>query len=340
MSLEWRLLRDGITDAHHHFAVEEALVRLVDEGHSPPTLRLRQVRRAVFVGVYQDTWSEVDVDYCRQHGIKIVRRLNGGGAVYHDLGSFCTSAFFPRTVFPHSDEELYRLFAEPVIRTCADYGVAARFAGRNDVLVGQRKIHGAAQIAWYSAFVQSGTFLVNMDFAAMERALTPPALKFADKPARSIQERVTSLAREVGRELDVAEVQARLVDHLAQLLGIEFAPDELTAQERALADELLAVKYSSDEWNLGARQSAGVTVSTRTPGGMVLLSADVDGGAIRAARIRGDLLLSDGTALERLERDLAGCRLTDAPAVVRAAPLPADLQEALVALLAEVADNA
>lgn len=209
----WRLLRDGITDAHHHFAVEEALVRLVDEGLSPPTLRLRQVRRAVFVGVFQDTWSEVDVDYCRQHDIEIVRRPNAGGAVYHDLGSFCYSAFFPRTTFSQSEEELYRLFAGPIIRTCADYGVTAHFHGANDVLIGERKVYGSAQLAWYGTLVQSGTFLINMDFDTLGRALTPPALKFADKAARSVKERVTSLAREVGRELDVDEVMAHFATH-------------------------------------------------------------------------------------------------------------------------------
>ena len=349
---EWRLLRDGITDAHHHFAVEEALVRLVDEGLSPPTLRLRQVRRAVFVGVFQDTWAEVDVDYCRQHGIKIVRRLNAGGAVYHDLGSFCYSAFFPRAAFPQSEEELYRLFAGPVIGTCADYGIVARFHGRNDVLVGERKIYGSAQIAWYDTFVQSGTFLVHVDFDVMERALTPPALKFAGKSARSVKERVTSLARELGGELDTDEVMQRFAAHFGRVLGTHLVPGDLTPEEQALAAELLAVKYGTDEWNLGTQQACEVTVSTRAKGGTLSLSADVDDGAIRQVRIRGDLLVSDRTVLEQLEQALVGCSLRQAQgrllrqaqgrlpegtqAVVRAARLPPDVQEALVRLLLEV----
>jgi len=333
---EWRLLRDGITDAHHHFAVEEALVRLVDEGLSPPTLRLRQVRRAVFVGVFQDTWAEVDVDFCREHGIKIVRRLNAGGAVYHDLGSFCYSAFFPRVTFPQSEEELYRLFAGPVIRTCADYGVVAHFHGRNDVLVGERKIYGSAQIAWYDTFVQSGTFLVHMDFDVMERVLTPPALKFADKAARSVKERVTSLAREVGQELDMDEVMQRFAANFSTVLGIQPVPGDLAPEEQALAAELLAVKYGTDEWNLGTQQAYGVTVSARTQGGTVSLSADVDGSTIRQARIRGDLLVSDQAVLEQLEHALVGCPLQGVQSVVQAARLPPDVQEALVRLLLEV----
>lgn len=333
---EWRLLEDGITDAHRHFAVEEALVRLVDEECSPPTLRLRQVRRAVFVGIHQDTWSEVDVDYCRANGVKIVRRGNAGGAVYHDVGSFCYSAFFPRALFPQSDEELYRLFAEPVIRTCADYGVTAHFHGVNDVLVGQRKIYGSAQITWYDTFVQSGTFLVNIDFDVMDRALTPPALKFADKPARSVKERVTSLARELGRAIDVEEVKARFAAHFAAVGQVDLAPGNLTPEERALADELLALKYGTDAWNMGTRRAYGVTVSAKARGGVISLSADVEGDAICGARIQGDFLLSDRSVLERLEGALEGCRLEEAQRAVRRSVLPEDVKETVAQLLPEV----
>jgi len=333
---DWRLLRDGIADAHHHFAVEEALVRLVDEGLSPPTLRLRQVRRAVFVGVFQDTWSEVDVDYCRKSGIQIVRRPNAGGAVYHDLGSFCYSAFFPRAAFSQGEEELYRLFARPVIRTCTDYGVTAHFHGANDVLVGERKIYGSAQLAWYDTLVQSGTFLVNMDLDTLGRALTPPALKFADKSARSVKERVTSLAREVGRELDVDEVMAHFVAHFSQVLDVRLVPGDLTAEERGLAAELLAVKYGTDEWNFGAQRDYGVTVSAKAQGGVVSLSADIEEGTMRQVRIQGDFLVSDRAALEWLEQALAGRRPEEAQAVVQGAQLSPDVRETLVKLLAEV----
>jgi lipoate-protein ligase A len=333
---EWRLLDDGITDAHRHFAVEEALVRLVDEGRSRPTLRLRQVRRAVFVGIHQETWSEVDVDYCRANDIKIVRRGNAGGAVYHDVGSFCYSAFFPRALFPQSDEELYRLFAEPVIRTCADYGVMAHFHGVNDVLVGQRKIYGSAQITWYDTFVQSGTFLVNMDFEVMDRALTPPALKFADKPARSVKERVTSLARELGSSVDVEEVKARLAAQFAAVAQVDLVPGNLTPEERGLADELLALKYGTDAWNLGTRRTYGVTVSARARGGVISLSADMEGDTIREARIQGDFLLSDRSLLERLEEALEGCRREKAQRAVRRAAIPEDIKGRVAQLLSEV----
>jgi lipoate-protein ligase A len=341
MLVEWRLLVDGIHEARHHFAVEEALARLVDAGHSPPTLRMRQVHPAVFVGAYQNTWAEVDVAYCQAHGIQIVRRANGGGAVYHEMGSFCFSAFFRRELFSQSDAELYRLFAALPIRTCADYGVAAHFQGRNDVLVGERKIYGSAQFGWYGAFVQSGTFLVNIDFEAMAHALTPPELKFAGKPARSIQERVTSLSREVGRELETREVMSRFAEHAADMLGIRLVPGDLTPAEQALAAELLAVKYSTDEWNFGSRLEVEyqVTVADRAEEGVISLSADMQGATLRKARLSGDLLLTDRRGLETLEHALTGCSLPKAQAAVQGAPLSAGIRESLSRLLEKLAQE-
>ncbi len=336
MSPTWRLLRDGITDARRHFAVEEALVRLLDEGASPPTLRLRQVRRAVFVGVLQDTEVEVDVDYCRANDIQIVRRANGGGAVYHDVGSFCYSAFFPRDTFPQSDRELYDLFAEPVARTCADYSLRTHAGGRNDLLVGERKIYGSAQLAWYDAFVHSGTFLVNMDFETLDRALTPPALKFSGKSARSVKERVTSLSQEVGREVPVNEVMDRFSAQFSDLLEIRLDPGGLTQAERELADELWRVKYGTDAWTFGTRSAHGATVSARTPAGVVSLAVQMEEGLIREAEIRGDLLLTDrGEALQALAHSLAGNTPAQAQDCLQKAGIDDVLKTALLALLEE-----
>ncbi len=337
----WRLLRDGITDAHHHFAVEEALVRLLDEGLSPPTLRLRQVRHAVFVGVTQDVWTEVDVAYCREHGITIVRRMNGGGAVYHDVGSFCYSAFFPRAMFSdYSDKALFSLFAQPVIRTCADYGLEARESGRNDVVVNGRKIYGSAQMAWYSAFVQSGTFLVEIDFETMWRALKPSALKFADKSVKTIYDRVTSLNRELGRQVPVDEVMERLATHLGAALGVDLIPGELTPEERELAEQLWHEKYATAAWTFGERRAYTTEVATKTPLGIVQLALDVDEGVIRAARLTGDVLLTDGGAcLQRLAAALRDVPLTTAADALADVEAPDVLRSAVQALLRESAHS-
>ncbi len=326
---EWRLLDDGIHEARHHFAVEEALARLLDEGISPPTLRLRQVNPAVFIGVHQNTWDEVDVDYCRENGIQVVRRMNGGGAVYHEMGSFCFSAFFPREMFTRTDQEIYHLFAEPVIRTCADYGLMAEFGGRNDILTGSRKIYGSAQFSWYSAFVQSGTFLVNMDFEAMERSLTPNYLKFANKTAHSITERVTSLSREVGRTVNTREVMDLFSNHFASTFEVQLTPGYLTAAESKLALELLESKYNTDRWNFGNKLEFEINIAEKTDAGVISLSVELEDQIIMKVRITGDILLSQHSALDDLEKKLVGISIQQAKEEVKLASLPANMVQSL-----------
>jgi len=336
MSPQWRLLRDGITDAHRHFAVEEAIVRRLDKVGRPNTLRIRQVEKAVFVGFFQDSDSEVNVPFCKERGIKIVRRMNPGGAVYHDLGSFCYSAFFLRDAFPQLEEELYRLFAQPIIRTCQDYGLEAHFKPANDVLVGERKIYGSAQVIWYRAFVQSGTFLVNIDFEVMDKALTPPPVKFADKKAKSVRERVTSLAREVGREIDTEEVIDRFLNHFSEMLGIKLREGGLSEEERRLAEELWESKYATEEWNFGPSRTYGITVAGKSKGGVVSISANLDSGFIKELKIKGDFLLSRQEAIRRLERLLVGHSPAEASSLVEEVDLPPDLSRTLARLLGEL----
>ncbi len=332
MLTEWRLLDDGIHDAHHHFAVEEAVARQLDMGQSPPTLRLRQVNPSVFIGVHQNTWEEVDVDYCRENGIQIVRRMNGGGAVYHERGSFCFSAFFPRKLFTQSDQEIYRLFAEPVIQTLADYGIVGEFGGRNDILTGNRKIYGSAQFSWYSAFVQSGTFLVNMNFKIMERSLTPHRLKFVGKTARSINERVTSLSREVGRTVDTREVMKIFSNHFASTFGVVLTPGDLSDNEQKLALELLETKYSTDQWNFGSQLDFEINIAERTEDGVISLSVELEDHVIKRVRISGDLLVNQPSILSDLEKHLIGIHVRKAEDVIKIAPLPANLVRSLTQL--------
>jgi lipoate-protein ligase A len=264
--------------------------------------------------------------------------MNGGGAVYHDVGSFCYSAFFPRVQFPASDAELFGLFAQPALRTCADYGLTATLSGRNDVVVGGRKIYGSAQMAWYDTFVQSGTFLVEIDFDMMAQTLKPSALKFADKSARTIYDRVTSLSRDLGYTVPVAEVESRFVANFAEEFGLVLEPGDLTLEECELAAELLRVKYSTDAWNLGERRTFGVRQAAKTSLGIVTLALDMEGDTICAAHLGGDLLLTDGgAALAALATALSNTSLTEAPDLVARADVPEEVRTALVRLLHESA---
>ena len=250
--LPFRLLQDNIRDPFLHFAVEETLLRRMDEGTSPPTLRLRTVIPSVFVGVYQYPEEDVDVAYCQLHQIPIVRRPNPGGAVYQDEGSFCYSLFFIKEpCFRHwgisEPDQLYGLIGEAVKSCCADFGVAAEISPVNDVTINRRKVYGSAQVLLYNAFVHSGSFLVNTNINTMQQVLKPSLLKFADKGFLNVRDRVINLQEAAHRDLLIDEVTHCLVFHLANQLGIKLEPGELSPVELAAARELYDKKYSKPE---------------------------------------------------------------------------------------------
>jgi lipoate-protein ligase A len=164
----WRLLEDGERECRRHFAIDESVLREVDGGASPCTLRMRRAEPSVWIGVFQCAKEDVDIEACRELGVPLVRRYNPGGAVYQDEGTFCYSAFFRKDGFflrhgLSGPSELYALTARAVVETCAHFGVSAAPSGVNDVSVGGRKIYGSAQIEQGAAVVHSGTFLVNVD---------------------------------------------------------------------------------------------------------------------------------------------------------------------------------
>jgi len=337
----WRRLEDGIRDPFRHFALEEALLRCVDEGSSPDTLRLRRADRSVWIGVHQRPEEDVDLAECAARGIPVVRRHNPGGAVYQDEGSFCFSAVFRReATFRRlgigEPDELYARVGAAIVAACAEFGVAAEVSPVNDVTVGGRKIYGSAQVEWYGAFAHSGSFLVDTDVEAMARTLRPSALKFADKGVRDVRGRVVTLRALLGRPVSVAEAAEVVARHVARAFDAALVPEPVRPHEAALADELWRRKYGRREWTFGARGDRRTAVATKARSGVVTLRASLEGGVLGEVAVTGDFLLPDAAALERWTREARGRTPQEAAARVGTGRLPADLREALVRLLREL----
>ncbi|MCU0284810.1 MAG: lipoate--protein ligase family protein [Acidobacteria bacterium] len=338
---QWRLLKDGIRDPFRHFAVEEALLMGIDTGDTVPTLRLRQVEPSVFIGVYQYPGEDVDVSYCAARGIKIVRRPNPGGAVYQDGGSFCYSLFCPKEFLfkraaVSNAEQLYPVIGRAVIETCRDFGVRAELSPVNDITIGGRKVYGSAQVEFYGAFVHSGTFLVKTDLEEMERCLKLSQLKFSDKGFRDVKSRVINLCDAAGRDIEISEVMAKLVLHMAEFLQVQFYESGLTKEEIQAVDKLYQEKYSDPAWTFREKDSYGVVVSTKAKSGVITLEAVLEGDMIMDIYIKGDFLVSDQGELDRVMVALKGKRVPDAPGVVNGSRLPVDVREALRELIISI----
>ncbi len=338
---KWRLLHDKIDEPFLHFAVEEALLRGMDENTSPPILRIRQTKPSVWIGVYQYPEEDVDILYCEQKNIKIVRRPNPGGAVYQDEGSFCYSLFFPKkNVFERlqiqEPGELYKLAGNAVIETCKDFGVIAGHSPVNDITINGRKVYGSAQIEFYSAFVHSGTFLVNTNLDEMERCLIPSKLKFIDKGFKNVKDRVINLSEAIGERVEVPQVIEKLVFHLSRILEMELYKDDLFENEILLANQLFEEKYSKPEWTFREKASFNTVVSTKSPSGIITLCLSTDNGKVTDIEIKGDFVIANQDDLRKVIHSLIGQEVKRLPFIIKNSPLPIDLKESLASLLLKI----
>ncbi|HUX38892.1 MAG TPA: biotin/lipoate A/B protein ligase family protein [Rectinemataceae bacterium] len=336
-----RLLRDGELRPARHFAIEEAILRGVAEGSSPPTLRIRRSIPAVWIGLFQRPEEDVDVEVARALDVPIIRRYNPGGAVYQDEGTLCYSLFFSKAPFFESlgieaPASLYSILGGAAIRALRRFGAAAELSPVNDVTIGGRKVYGSAQVEHYSAFVHSGSFLLSCDLDRMATLLRPSALKYADRGFSSVRERVINLSELAGSPVSPEAFAEALVTELSVAMCFELVESGLTEREYEETERLLVEKYGRPEWTYRRGERSARVLSRRSPSGVMTLAATLDGNRIERAELRGDFLVADLRGLESWVASLAGLSIPEAIARVTEAGLPADLATTLVALLEEL----
>lgn len=336
----WRLLKDNITEPFMHFAVEEAVLRNVDEDNSPNTIRIRMLEPSTSIGIYQHPEEDIDVEYCKKNGIKIVRRINPGGAVYQDKGTFCYSAYFKKSFLKklsvNSTTELYQIFGQAVILTCSDYGISAKISPVNDIAVNGKKIYGSAQLDWYSAFMHSGSFLINVNKEEMQRTLKPSNLKFIDKGFKNVKDRVLNLSELVSEKIDIDEFQNKFVKHLSQVLEINTKIEGLNKKELELAQDLYKTKFSNPQWTYSEKRNYSTILSTKVKSGVLILSLNLNYGVIKDISIKGDFLIASGEQIKSIENNLKNVNISKAYNIIDNSLLPEDIKKGIITLLKDI----
>lgn len=249
--ISWRLLVHGDAGAFDNMATDEAILRHVVEGKSPCTLRFYGwMPSAVSLGYFQSVAQEVDEAACRAQGVDVVRRLTGGGAVYHDqAGEITYSLTLPESYpgMPRKVLDSYEILCRGLVLGFARLGLAAQFQPINDILVNGKKISGNAQTRRFGGILQHGTLLCDVNPTVMFSLLKVPNEKIRDKLIAGVAERVTSIRRELGAVDKDAVVQA-MIAGFAEALDIELTLGELSASEQSLAEQLKGERYANREW--------------------------------------------------------------------------------------------
>ena len=282
---------DDNTDPTFNLALEETLGSKFPE----PFLMLWRNRSSVIVGKNQNTFAEVNAAFVKEHDIPVVRRMTGGGAVYHDLGNVNYSLVFHER---HTGADSFALFARPVVDALRNMGVDAEFSGRNDILVEGRKISGSAQCALKERTLFHGTLLFDADMTMLTQVLTPRPVKLESKGVKSVRARVANL-KEFLPQMSVESFMAHLARQLVSFAG-EIRPiaPEWLEQAGTLADE----RYRNWSWNWGAPFEAPWENSKRFEGaGILELKVKLLNGVVSECKLTGDFFGDPGVVENALK---------------------------------------
>lgn len=245
--MKWRVIPLEIHDAYTNMGADEAILESVRDGRSEPTIRFyRWKPSAVSIGTFQSMRKEINIDSCRELGIDYIRRITGGGAVYHDFyGEITYSVIGQLSLFPHGIRESYAFVCGWVIDGLRLLGIGAEFAPINDVLVRGKKISGNAQTRRQGVLLQHGTILYQTDVKTMFSVLRVSSEKISDKMIKSVEERVTSVSRNSNASLQ--ETYEALLKGFTK--GKEYKLGALGREETDRAGELAKTVYATDGWN-------------------------------------------------------------------------------------------
>ena len=194
--MKWRIVGLEAHDAYFNMAIDEVLLERVKDRLSPPTIRFyRWSPSAVSIGRFQSMEEEVNVERCKELGVDYVRRITGGGAVYHDgRGEITYSLIGPESEFPKGIRESYMEICKPIIEGLRLLGIDSEFAPINDIVANGKKISGNAQTRREGVLLQHGTILYSLDIQKMFSLLNVSKEKISDKMIKNVEERVTSVS--------------------------------------------------------------------------------------------------------------------------------------------------
>ena len=270
------------TDPAYNLAMEQVVFDRLPRDRA--YLMLWQNDNAIIIGKHQNTLAEIDQSYVDTHGIRVVRRLSGGGAVYHDLGNlnftFITDA-------ADTERLNFRLFCQPVVDTLAELGVRAEINGRNDITIGGKKFSGNSQYIRQGRVMHHGTILFDSDLDVVSRALRVDPAKIQAKGVSSVRSRVTNVRPCLPSQIDLPAFRAALLRHI--LAGNPGEPYPLAAEDLAAAEELRRTRYATYQWNYGSSPRCTLSKKRRIEGcGTVEAYLTVERGLITDLSFRGD----------------------------------------------------
>jgi lipoate---protein ligase len=286
------------TDPHLNLALEEYLLR--QAATDQPLLLFYINEPAVIIGRNQNTIEEIDPDFIKEQGIHVVRRLSGGGAVFHDLGNLNFSFITPSRQDLHN----FAKFTGPVVAVLRQLGVTAELRGKSDIFADGKKISGNAQYVAQQRMFSHGTLLFDTDIPTMLKALNPRQVAIESRAVQSVRNFVVNIRELLVEDMDIHTFRQTLLEGIYE--GGPIAEYTLDAAAWAEVEKLADERYRTWEWNYGRSPQFNVRHQEELPGGKVDVRFQVENGRILSCKIYGNF--NGRQPIADLEARLTGLR--------------------------------
>jgi len=290
-------IRNESNNPYFNLAFEEYVFNQMDGDDE--YLLLWQNGPSVIVGKHQNTIEEINMDFIKKNNINVVRRMSGGGAVYHDLGNLNFTF-----IVKNKQSELFdfKKFTLPVINALEKLGVKAEFNSRNDLAIERRKFSGNSQYMKKNKLLHHGTLLFDSDLEKLQMALNVSKDKIISKGIKSVRSRVTNITEHLESIIDIYKFKELLLKFISE--NEKMREYELKEYEIAEVRKLMKEKYMTWDWNYGESPKYNIRKSRKFEFGKVEALIDVEKGMINSCKFYGDFFGSGD--LREVEDKLIG----------------------------------
>lgn len=290
----------GITDPRINLAIEEYALKNLDINETYLLFYINGP--SIIIGKNQNTIEEINTEYVEANDIKVVRRLSGGGAVYHDLGNLNFSFI---TKDDGESFHNFKKFTEPVVDALNKLGVNAELSGRNDLVVGGRKISGNAQFSTRGRMFSHGTLMLDSEIENVVSALKVKKDKIESKGIKSIRSRVANISEFMDSKISIEDFRTLLLENI---FGGKDQIEEyvLTEKDWESIEQISKERYQNWDWNYGKSPKFNLQHSHRFPVGGIDVRLEVNKGVIENCKIFGDFFGVGDVA--DIEEKLVGLR--------------------------------
>ncbi|MCY9287628.1 lipoate--protein ligase LplJ [Bacillus haynesii] len=272
----------NITDPRINLAIEEYCLKHLDPEETYLLFYINQP--SIIIGKNQNTIEEINTKYVDENGIIVVRRLSGGGAVYHDLGNLNFSFI---TKDDGNSFHNFKKFTEPVVAALKKLGVDAELSGRNDLMANGRKISGNAQFSTKGRMFSHGTLLFDSEIEHVVSALKVKKDKIESKGIKSIRSRVANISEFLDQKMTTVEFRSMLLRYIFDTEG-DIPEYKLTEKDWEIINQISKERYQNWDWNYGKSPKFNLQHSKRFQAGSVDIRLEVQKGVIRECKIFGD----------------------------------------------------